>query len=35
WWVLGYGDKVQVLAPRILREKVAAIAKSMVKQNKQ
>ena len=35
WWILGYGDKVQVLAPRILREKIIKIAQKMVKTNQQ
>ena len=35
WWILGYGDQVQVLAPRALRKRVLAVAKSMVKLNKQ
>lgn len=26
WWILSYGDQVQVLAPRILRERIAKIA---------
>ncbi|GAG87832.1 unnamed protein product, partial [marine sediment metagenome] len=34
-WVLGYGNKVQVLAPKILREKVASIAQSAVAQYEQ
>ena len=33
WWVLGYGDQVQVLAPRALRKKVVEAAKNMVKLN--
>ena len=35
WWILGYGDQVQVLAPKILRNKVVEMAKNMVKLNKQ
>lgn len=30
WWILGYGDQVQVLAPKILRKKILQVAKSMV-----
>ena len=30
WWVLSYGDKVQVLAPRILRKRIAEIANNML-----
>jgi proteasome accessory factor B len=33
WWVLSYGDQVQVLAPPALRQKVIKIAQNMVKQN--
>jgi len=35
WWVLSYGDKVQVLAPRILRQKIIEIAQNIVRQNEQ
>lgn len=31
WWILGYGDQVQVLAPKSLRNKVLGTAKNMVK----
>ena len=31
WWILGYGDKVQVLAPKILRQKILGIARNMVR----
>ena len=34
WWVLGYGDQVQILAPRVLRNKVVETAKNMIKLNK-
>ena len=30
WWILSYGDQVQVLAPKILREKIARIAMNMM-----
>lgn len=33
WWVLSYGDQVQVLAPAALRTKVLDIAKNMLKLN--
>jgi len=33
WWILSYGDKVQVLAPQIFREMLLAIAPKMVKLN--
>jgi proteasome accessory factor B len=33
WWVLGYGDHVQVLAPKALRKKIAETAKNMIKLN--
>lgn len=35
WWILGYGDQVQVLAPKILREKVLKKAENTIKLNKQ
>jgi proteasome accessory factor B len=35
WWILGYGDQVQVLAPGALRKKVFDAAKNMVKLNEQ
>jgi predicted DNA-binding transcriptional regulator YafY len=35
WWILGYGDQVQVLAPKVLRQKVAEIAENMIKLNQQ
>ncbi len=33
WWILGYGNQVQVLAPKALRKKVLEVAKNMVKLN--
>jgi len=33
WWILSYGDKVQVLAPRILRQRITKIARNVVKLN--
>ena len=35
WWILGYGDQVQVLAPKVLRNKVLEVAKNMIKLNEQ
>jgi proteasome accessory factor B len=35
WWILGYGDQVQVLAPRVLRQRIVEIAQNTIKQNKQ
>lgn len=32
WWLLGFGDKVEVLAPKILREEFAAISRRMAAQ---
>ena len=29
WWILSYGDKVQVLAPKILRQRIIKIAQRM------
>jgi predicted DNA-binding transcriptional regulator YafY len=34
WWILSFGDKVQVLAPEILRQKIIKIAENTAKQNK-
>lgn len=31
WWILSYGDRVQVLAPRILRQRIIEIAQKVVK----
>jgi proteasome accessory factor B len=33
WWILGYGDQVQVLAPKALRERVLEVAANMIKLN--
>ena len=33
WWILGYGDQVQVLAPEALRNKVLETAKNTIKLN--
>ena len=33
WWILGYGDQVEVLTPAALRKNVAQIAKRMIKIN--
>jgi len=33
WWVLGYGDQVEVLAPKVLRKRVVETAKNMIKLN--
>jgi len=35
WWILGYGDQVQVLAPRALRQRIIETAKRMVNLNQQ
>ena len=35
WWILGYGDQVQVLAPKELRDRVIEAAKNMIKLNEQ
>jgi predicted DNA-binding transcriptional regulator YafY len=34
WWILGYGDQVQVLTPKALREKIINIAKNIIALNK-
>jgi proteasome accessory factor B len=33
WWVLGYGDQVQVLAPKLLRNRVVQAARNIIKLN--
>jgi predicted DNA-binding transcriptional regulator YafY len=33
WWILGYGDQVQVLAPRALRQRVLEAARNTIKLN--
>jgi proteasome accessory factor B len=33
WWILGYGDQVEVLAPAILRSKIVEIARKMIWMN--
>ncbi|MCK4958089.1 MAG: WYL domain-containing protein, partial [Planctomycetes bacterium] len=33
WWVLGYGDQVEVISPAALRKRVAKTASRMVKLN--
>jgi proteasome accessory factor B len=35
WWVLGYGDQVEVVAPAALRRKVAAVAMAMAERHRQ
>jgi predicted DNA-binding transcriptional regulator YafY len=35
WWIIGYGDQVQVLAPRELRKRILETAKNTVKLNQQ
>jgi len=35
WWILGYGDQVQVLAPKELRKRITETAKNMIKLNEQ
>jgi len=33
WWILGYGDQVEVIAPAALRKKIAKTAQRMVEKN--
>lgn len=33
WWLLGYGDQVQVIAPQILRNKIVDTARNIIKLN--
>jgi predicted DNA-binding transcriptional regulator YafY len=35
WWILGYGDQAEVLAPTALRKRIAQIAQRMAKLNKE
>jgi len=35
WWILGYGDQVQVLRPKRLRQKIVETAKNVAKLNRQ
>jgi len=35
WWILGYGDQVQVLRPKKLRQKIIETARNMAKLNRQ
>lgn len=35
WWILSYGDQVQVLAPKTLRQKITKIAQNMARANQQ
>jgi len=35
WWILGFGDQVQVLAPGVLRQRIVEIAQKTIKQNEQ
>ena len=35
WWILGYGDQVQVLAPEALRKRIVEAAKNMISLNQQ
>jgi predicted DNA-binding transcriptional regulator YafY len=34
WWILSYGDRVQVLEPEVLRRQIIAIAKNVVRLHK-
>jgi proteasome accessory factor B len=33
WWILGYGDQVEVVAPAVLRKKIATTAQLVVEKN--
>lgn len=35
WWLLGYGDQVQIMAPNALRKKIVETAKNIVRVNEQ
>ncbi len=34
WWILGYGDQVEVVAPQLLRKRVADVAAAVVKKHR-
>jgi len=34
WWILGYGNQVQVLAPKVLKQRVCQVAGSMIELNR-
>jgi len=34
WWILGYGDQVQVLAPKVLRKRIIKMAENLIALNK-
>lgn len=33
WWIMGYGDQVQVLSPKVLRKKIVSAAQRMIELN--
>jgi proteasome accessory factor B len=35
WWILGYGNQVQVLAPKVLRNRIIEMAENIVEINRQ
>jgi predicted DNA-binding transcriptional regulator YafY len=35
WWILGYGDQIQVLTPKALRKRVLEAARNIIKLNEQ
>jgi predicted DNA-binding transcriptional regulator YafY len=35
WWILNYGDQVQVLSPKVLRQRICQIAQKMMKANQE
>jgi predicted DNA-binding transcriptional regulator YafY len=35
WWVLSYGDQVEVLSPKVLRQRICQIAQKMMKANQE
>jgi predicted DNA-binding transcriptional regulator YafY len=35
WWILRYGDQVQVLAPGVLRQRIVKIAQNVIRKNEQ
>ncbi len=34
WWILGYGDQVEVIAPKLLRNQIRKVAQNVIKLNR-
>ncbi|MCK4999835.1 MAG: WYL domain-containing protein [Anaerohalosphaera sp.] len=33
WWILGYGDQVEVIKPKALKDRIRKVAENMLKIN--